>query len=369
LVVGCGDDTAVPYPEAGADVTADVVIDTAPDITADRREAGGPDVTAESTADTGSEADATVVDVAADTGSDGDATVDANDGGADGNMGDADSAAADADGATTDGDAEVDGGVDADADAPSDAEMDADADADAGPNALEQYADANAQAFCQGQGKCCPGDGGGFNVAACARDYYAGGWRYWLPSNPAAYTAGNLTLNTSQANTCIAALQAFPCGGTVSASQFATIVSACNGVLTGTIATGSGGCVSSFECANGYCNLAMDGGGGTGTCTALVGDGGACTSGPDSPDQMCAQAGNQAGNSRLWCNLTFSTDGGGTCAPPLADTAACYNMNTSSWDDYGCASLMCGDNGCGGTTAAYPDPVFCSSYIDGGGGG
>jgi hypothetical protein len=302
----------MPIPEAGADQTADVGGDTGHDAVAEAGDAGPR----------GDAADAA------------DAAVDAND------AADSRAEAADAFAAADTGD---------------------------GPNAFQQYADANAQAFCKGQAKCCAGDGGGFNVAACAQAYYAGGWRSWLPANPSAYTAGHLTLNASQAGTCLSSLQNFPCGTTTTA-EFAALLNACNGVLSGNIATGSGGCISSFECANGYCNMAMDGGGGTGICTVLVGDGGACTAGPDSPDQMCAQAGNQAGSGRLWCNLTF-TDGGGTCQPPLADTASCFNMTTSSWDDYGCASLLCGDNGCGGTTTAYPDPVFCSSYIDGSGGG
>jgi hypothetical protein len=239
-------------------------------------------------------------------------------------------------------------------------------DGEAGPNAIQQYAMQNARAFCSGQANCCPGDGGGFDIAGCAQAYYTGGWRSWLPANAAAYTAGHLTLNSSQASSCISALQNFPCG-TVNATQFAAILNACNGVLIGTLSTGSGGCVSSFECANGYCNSSADGGSGTGVCSALVGDGGACASGSDSPDQMCSQAG--VDQPRLWCDLTFSTDGGGTCMAPLADAASCYNATAGVWDDYGCASMLCGDNGCGSSTTAYPDPLFCASYTDAGGGG
>jgi hypothetical protein len=238
---------------------------------------------------------------------------------------------------------------------------------DASVGALQQYASQYAQAYCFGQGKCCAGfDAGAFDLAACATANTLKGWRSTLPASASAYTSGHLGLNDEAGAGCISALRAFPCGS-ITAPQFAAILNACNGVLTGNIANDSGPCVSSFECANGYCSLPTDGA--AGTCAPLVGQSGACIPGNDSPDHMCSRAG--VAQPRLWCDLTNHPDGGGaTCVPPLPNDAGCFNLVTSYWDDYGCASLLCGDNGCGSSTAAYPDPGWCSSYAptDGGGG-
>jgi hypothetical protein len=239
---------------------------------------------------------------------------------------------------------------------------------DGGPNVFQQFSAQYAQAFCFGQGKCCAGfDAGAFDLAACAATNTLKGWRSTLPANASAYTAGHLALNGEAGAGCISALRAFPCG-TIAPPQFAAILNACNGVLTGNIANGSGPCVSSFECANGYCASPVDGA--AGTCAPLVGQGAACKPGNDSPDHMCTRAG--VAQPRLWCDVTNHPDGGGaTCVPPLPNGAGCFNSATSYWDDYGCVSLLCGDSlTCGSNTAAYPDPGWCSAYApsDAGGG-
>jgi hypothetical protein len=366
-VVGCGDSSPGSTEDAQPDQTSeggsapDVVTpvrDTGKDVgldttTGDARDGGGGDVI-----NGGGDGDATVTD-ANDSGRDGDATVDALDAGnasSDGDAGDSGNASQDADTGTASDAADASDALDA-------------ADGldgwDGAPNALQKYSMDYATAYCMGQGKCCAGfDAGAFSVAACAAANSIKGWRSTLPASALAYTRGNLTLNAEAGAGCISALQAFPCGN-ITTAQFAAILNACNGVLTGTIANGSGPCVSAFECANGYCSLPSDGG--PGTCTALVGEGGACASGNDSVDQMCSRAGVNV--PRLWCDLLNHPDGGGaTCIPPLANGTMCFNG--SYWDDYGCASLLCGDLGCGTDTIAYPDPGWCSAYppVDGGGG-
>jgi hypothetical protein len=231
---------------------------------------------------------------------------------------------------------------------------------DAAPTKLQAYASQYAHAFCSGFAKCCPGgDAGAFDVESCAASSsFGGGWRSTLPFSAQALTADNMLLDNDAGANCIAALQNMGCtvGGTMTAAAFSAVTTACNGVLTGTIPTGSSGCVSSFECTNGYCNLPTDGG--AGTCTALAGAGGACAAGNDSPDQMCSQAGTRPA---LWCDLLDHPDGvGATCIAPFSDGTTCFT--TSYWDDYGCASGICGDDSTCGTPATYPDPGFCAFW-------
>jgi hypothetical protein len=238
-----------------------------------------------------------------------------------------------------------------------------------GPNAIQQYATSYGQAFCSGQGKCCPGYPAAFDQADCAAAWTTLGWEFTLPANPAVYTAGHLNYNATQGALCLAALQNFACttGGTVTAAQYGAVTTACLGVLTGTIPVGSGGCISSFECANGYCELPSDGG--TGTCMPLVDSGGTCSPGNDSPDEMCSQAGSY--QPMLWCNQ-LAGGATGTCAAPLANGATCYDptVSASYFDDYGCSSLLCGDDALCGDPATYPTPPpgFCENWLTDAGG-
>jgi hypothetical protein len=324
LASGCGDDTGGGNPmEAGADQTAEA----------------GPDVTADTAHDTGHDT------------------------------------------------ANPDEGIDAPPDVVSDAGVDHDAaeasvvmdamssctsDAgEGGANAIEQFAAQYGQAYCSGQGKCCPGyDAGAFDLASCAFAWSVAGWESTLPVNRAVYTGCHLALDTTKAAACISALQNYACnpdGGPVTAAQYSPVTTACLGVLTGTIPTGSGGCLSSFECANGYCDLAADGGSGTGVCTALVPIGGPCTAQTNTLDEQCSQVGLY--QPKAWCNML---DGGttGTCAAPLADGVTCYQTSNNFWSNYGCTSLLCGDDSLCGSPATYPPPGFCANWpTDAGGGG
>jgi hypothetical protein len=255
-----------------------------------------------------------------------------------------------------------------------DAQLDVTVDAEGGPtgpNPIQQYAAAYGQAFCAGQGKCCPGYPGSFDQAGCAAASQIQGWEYTLPLDPQSYTAGHLAFNATQGAACLAALQNFACTtlGTVTAAQYSAVTTACLGVLTGTIPNGTSGCLSSFECMNGYCNVPD--GGSLGTCTALVGSGNGCSAGNDSPDQMCSQAG--AYQPMLWCNR-LAGGATGTCVAPLANGATCYvpAVSATYFDDYGCTSLLCGDDSLCGDPATYPTPPpgFCEAWpSDAGGGG
>jgi hypothetical protein len=351
LFSGCGgDDTSGVLSDAALDGTGDV--SQVPDTggSKDAKE-GGSDGTS---TDAGREADVTV-DVRADTSTDADATVgdSAPDNSAEG--------AVDAEGGTMDADSA--------ADAPE--EADADAAPEAGPNPIQQYAAQYAQAFCAGRGKCCPGYPGSFDQAGCVAGNGTIGWESTLPANASVYASGNLAFNADAGAGCIAALQNFACnpdGGPVTAAQYSAVTSACLRVLTGTIAPDSGGCVSSFECSNGYCNRSADGGNGTGVCTPLLANGATCSPGPDTPDEMCSQAGSY--QPTRWCNR-LDGSATGTCVAPLSNGATCYvpSVSVTYFDDYGCTTLLCGDDGLCGDPATYPAPGFCTSYIADAGGG
>jgi hypothetical protein len=349
LVVGCGGDDVTPPPtDAGAE---DQTAEAAPDV--------GSDTGRDSLADARDAlADA---EAAADADARGDA--------ADGSTPDADGAIEAARDAADAADARPDSSDAADAADASDASDALDTGSDA-PNAIQEYATQYAKALCVGEGKCCPGyDAGAFDMAHCSSVWTTVGWEYTLPASSTAYTAGHLVFNADAGAGCLAALQNFDCTtlGTVTAAQYSAVTTACLGVLKGTLAPGAAGCISSFECANGYCSLPTDGG--TGTCTALAANGGTCAPGVDSPDQMCSQAG--AYQPPLWCNR-LAGGATGTCAAPLVNGATCYDptVSASYYDDYGCTSLLCGDDALCGDPATYPTPPpgFCENFATDAGG-
>ncbi len=223
------------------------------------------------------------------------------------------------------------------------------------PPGLLAYPGEYATAFCTGIANCCGLDAGGFDFPTCEGDWSISGYR-GLPTilpSPAVTNRGNLTFNATQAASCVAAVQAWPCG-TFTAADNAAIISACLDVLGGTIPIGGTGCQSSFECVSGaYCNAA-------GTCSALVTQGGTCTL-----DEQCTYVGTL--QPELACDL-YPSDGGspttGTCQPPKASGASskCFNANTIS--DLMCSSRLCDDtvSSCG-NTATNPWPPICANYV------
>jgi hypothetical protein len=229
---------------------------------------------------------------------------------------------------------------------------------DAGPDAkvippgLTAYPSQYLAAFCTGIANCCGVDGGTFDMATCESDWISNGWDLTLPGNPAVYDAGNLTFNAAQAANCVATLQTWPCG-TFGATDNQAIISACLNVLGGTIPIGGAGCLSSFECVNGaYCN------GLTGTCTALVGSGGTCTS-----DEQCSYV--EATQPALFCDL-YPADGSSpttaACRPVLANGGTNFCGNANVVDDLACIAQSCGDDNVCGDSRTNPASVLCTIY-------
>ena len=290
-----------------------------------------------------------------------------------------------------------DGGMDAsspDADAGPDA-ADGASEAEAGPTtsaAAAFFAQQLALTYCQSWFACCQTrNPGNYDLPACRASFEAVGWEGNLPTTLAAYERPNMVVDQTAATNCINAITAFtsttglcpPATGTnpQTAAAWKAVTSVCSRVIQGTIPVGTGGCITSFECApNSYCDPSVDGG----LCTALATQGQACNTKittPDQnglgaelapiPDQMCSYL---ASNSQgLFCDVINNGPDAGKCQPLLADGVNCMNPTTFYYDDQACASGLCGDDNKCGHLATYPfNLTFCSIYQvipDAGGGG
>jgi hypothetical protein len=274
-------------------------------------------------------------------------------------------AGGDAADAGSDGDATIDTGADSEAGDASDAAT--------GEASLRAYFYAldHAKAFCQGQFHCCDGyDSGAINLSGCIAQSYIGGFENTLPVIPAVYDSGHVTINETAAAACVASLPNVPCGMITAASN-AMMVNACVGVFQGMLPIDAGGCVSSYECIHGYCQLPTDGG--KGTCQALVGDGGPCLT-----SEMCTAATERPA---AYCNLIdFPDANGATCKPLLPDGVNCTDMTKSIPYDLACVSELCAGGinltSCGGggantnvgdsSTCVPPAPVAMPADAGGG---
>jgi hypothetical protein len=238
------------------------------------------------------------------------------------------------------------------------------------PPGLLAYPAQYANAICTGFSTCC---GAGFDMAACEANMTTLGYDNTLPARDV-YGNGHLTFNEDAGAGCLAALRTWPCGVTITSTQNAAILSACHGVLAGTIPVGGTGCNSSFECVNGaYCQP-----GSPTTCVAIVGDGGACSPSGESPDEQCAYIGSaQPG---LYCDV-YPNDGGndaagptGVCAPALPDgvNSLCTD-GIQFYSDYACANRGCDFANTGACSPAIQNPAdpasqfYCADFVSDGG--
>jgi hypothetical protein len=249
------------------------------------------------------------------------------------------------------------------------------ADSDAGPIGYV-VALAEATAYCTKWLSCCPQDAG-YNVQGCINATTTFGWEGTLPLLMSVYYRGNITVNQTKAASCVNALNAFPCG-MQTAGQWEAITAACEGVIQGTIATNSPGCVDSFECAPGnYCDPTVDGG----LCTALATQGQPCNTKIRDPyagtdagggiapyaDQMCSYLG--SGQPALFCDLIRNGPNAATCQPLLANGTMCTSsVNSLYYDDQACTAGLCGDDSLCGDPALWPYPSFCQFWPQDAGG-
>jgi hypothetical protein len=244
---------------------------------------------------------------------------------------------------------------------------DAGPDGDAGctaPNAQAVAWPARlSQAVCQHFASCCfPANPGMFNLAQCEADNAGYGWENSVPTSQSEFNTCNamgapsITIDPSQAINCLNAISSLPCA-VVSAAQYGGVTAACNqGVLSGTVPIGQGGCTSAFQCVPGaYCDTRVDGG----VCSALVGAGQSCTQAP--VDQACSYLG--LGPQAYYCNTI--TDAGsagyGTCQPRKMDTASCIDSQFTTYDQ-ACQSLLCNNTGSCGGSVQLPATFICTQY-------
>jgi hypothetical protein len=230
----------------------------------------------------------------------------AGDAGGDGSMTDApndvsrtDGTAPDGSGDAAPGDAGLDSGDAADAQDAADA-------AETSVLQASQYVPAATEALCTRFATCCAVDAGAFNMPLCLSA--VGGNPIGLGEATPYLDSGLVSFNAVQAEACLTDIANYPCG-TVSATQNVMLGQDCIAAYVGASTTG-GPCQDPIECPQtDYCNRPGDGG--TGVCTALVGDGGGC-----SDNTQCSYLG--YGEPELYCNTVT-----GTCLPQLANGADC----------------------------------------------
>nr|UXE44895.1 hypothetical protein Hi04_10k_c3883_00004 [uncultured bacterium] len=234
------------------------------------------------------------------------------------------------------------------------------------------FAMQEATAICTNWFKCCPPPTSNYDLNACVAGVSGYGWEGNLSSNAVVYGRGNVNFDPDAGAACLAAINQFTC--TQTSTYWASVTTACQHVFSGKIAGGSGGCLSSFECApNNFCDPTVDGG----FCTSVHTNGQPCNdklTGYNVANQECSYLGST--QSGLFCDIVNNGAGGygapATCKPTLVNGANCVNTTTFDYTDLGCTSLLCGDDSKCGDTATYPVIAgTCSFYKikDAGGGG
>jgi len=246
---------------------------------------------------------------------------------------------------------------------------------DAGPDvtAVIAFQNAYAAALCKRLDTCCfgaqldasAGDAGRATCEANAKSSSLGGIEYAIGEigRPATLNSGHIDIDQTAATSCLAALSTLTCG-TISGTEYAAMAKNCLGALKGNLATGTGPCVGSVECNNGYCQLPGDGG--AGSCVALSAQGQPCSPIGNGNDQ-CMYRG-WLGATPLRCDIVEtqantcnfeSADASFKCTPKTTNGNSCLY----EWE---CATNTCGDN-CTCISAAstwtYPFAGVCPTYF------
>jgi hypothetical protein len=255
----------------------------------------------------------------------------------------------------------------------------ADAPVDAGPDwalpgpSPAAFLDVLAQQWCQLMTPYCACYGAYEWQPTCGVVTQTGcdavdGWRprFPPPYEAAIRSGAHVTLDLSQADACLMALQNWFASN--SSNFSVALYNSCVTVFVGTIPLGQAGCTSSIECADGYCDTSSS------TCKPLLANGAPCQTG-DQCDRLAALA------SASWCapgqedsgaadgsaGDAGAGDGGGAsgarCALTLPFGAPCVE-NNDCWSGM-CAGTCVPERP--GPHAGYdptqPDSVACAPYI------
>jgi hypothetical protein len=267
-------------------------------------------------------------------------------------------------------------------DAVGDAGGDAQPEASPGDGAaLAAFPGLVAKALCQKVADCCFGpDASAFDRAGCIAsstpEGYANTLHGVLPFLNS--DSGVLAFNQASATACIQDINSIDCtANELTTAVQLSILRDCVAAVYGTLGAGAP-CTAAIECSPGlFCNVPLDGGA-TGSCAALVGDGGSCNVGGQmdfgQSEEACSFRRN--GLTGLRCNNADPNTGalydGGpnnwTCAPQVAVGSGCnYNQD--------CVTQLCDLGPDAGlfqcaSTEVFVYPYACAPYIrDAGGGG
>jgi len=186
-----------------------------------------------------------------------------------------------------------------------------------------------ANALCTRLQNCCnASDAGPFDFAACKAQAYEDGWHGSNAHLGEVEQNGNVTLDQTSAQACLAGIATLSCP-IIASKEFKTVTDNCYAAVTGKLAVASA-CARTIECKTGeYCSDA-------GTCTLLA-DGGPCAT-----SEQCAY--------RAWQN-----------PPQFCDQNVCRSLRT---DDAGCSSdNECVSAICNGTCQTTKSLVpLCDAY-------
>jgi hypothetical protein len=221
---------------------------------------------------------------------------------------------------------------------------------DANPPAdPSQFPGQVVNALCTRFRECCGLAAGAWDQVRCVSANGNGGGFKNLSNHETALQgdAGKLvTYDTVAAQTCLQDILAFTCPPPAQTSaEYQKARDDCYAALKGTIALNGTGCSDDIHCAAGRCV--------SGTCSALVGDGGACTKTDD-----CAYRGTSTPS--LFCNNQDPAEAG-ACVPRGAVGDGC--LQYVDYDYAACTGGLCDLNsGNCAASAPYVDPGTCTFY-------
>jgi hypothetical protein len=216
-----------------------------------------------------------------------------------------------------------------------------------GGDPVENFLTQLATTVCGRLQTCC-GGASQFDYKACTASYYHNGW-YFSHLNltypfPSVRNGGRVTLDATQAQSCLAGLSTLSCPTFASAEQ-KSLLTSCFGALVG-VQTPNSPCNGSIECQPGnYCNIPAEAGapvdgGSVGACNQLLDSGVRCGQQPYQSwyysSEQCSY--NSGPAPARFCNYDDANPANWFCAPLRANNQPCYTDNE-------CASKICDNIG------------------------
>ncbi len=156
----------------------------------------------------------------------------------------------------------------------------------------------------------------------------------------------NVTLDLVNAQQCLADMSAIQCGSN-DAAFFVSLYNDCSAALVPQLGLGDTGCLTSFDCADGYCGPFTDDmnnvpqqNNGTGTCLPLNLENTPCGDNGYSTD--CAHEGTLAAG--LYCGPTGGNITDLTCQAAETDSSSCTDTDQPAECTSGVCEFISGDS-------------------------